>query len=34
MVYFKENYSFPRFQRGTNIFQRAGGGGGGGEGGV
>ena len=27
MVYFKENYSFPRFQRGSNIFR------GGGEGG-
>ena len=21
MVYFKENYHFPRFQRGSNIFQ-------------
>ena len=21
MVYFKENYNFPRFQRGSNIFQ-------------
>ena len=37
MVYFKENYIFPRFQRGSNIFSRGiqlflgeGGGGGGG----
>ena len=22
MVYFKENYNFPRFQRGSNIFPR------------
>ena len=22
MVYFKENYNFPRFQRGSNIFSR------------
>ena len=27
MVYFKENYNFLRFQRGTNIFQGGGGGG-------
>ena len=38
MVYFKENYNFPRFQRGSNIFPRGGvqlflGGGGGGGGG-
>ena len=33
MVYFKENYNFPRFQRGPNIFS-SGGGGGGGVGGV
>ena len=26
MVYFKENYNFPRFQRGSNIFSRGGGG--------
>ena len=26
MVYFKENYHFPRFQRGSNIFQGVGGG--------
>ena len=25
MVYFKENYNFPRFQRGSNIFSRGGG---------
>ena len=24
MVYFKENYNFLRFQRGSNIFQRRG----------
>ena len=24
MVYFKENYNFPRFQRGSNIFSRGG----------
>ena len=24
MVYFKENYNFPRFQRGSNIFSREG----------
>ena len=24
MVYFKENYTFPRFQRGSNIFQGGG----------
>ena len=24
MVYFKENYNFPRFQRGSNIFQGGG----------
>ena len=29
MVYFKENYDFPRFHRGSNIFQGWGGGGGG-----
>ena len=29
-VYFKENYNFPRFQRGSNIFQGGAGGGGGG----
>ena len=28
MVYFKENYNFPRFQRGLNIFPGGGGGGG------
>ena len=28
--YLKENYNFPRFQRGSNIFQGGGGGGGGG----
>ena len=38
MVYFKENYKFPRFQRESNNFQGGGGGvqplsGGGGEGG-
>ena len=27
MVYFKENYNFPRFQRGSTIFQGGGGGG-------
>ena len=27
MVYFKQNYNFPRFQRGSNIFQGGGGGG-------
>ena len=27
--YLKENYNFPRFQRGSNIFQGGGGGGGG-----
>ena len=27
MVYFKENYNFPRFQRGSNIFFQGGGGG-------
>ena len=34
MVYFRENYDFPRFQRGSNIFQCVcvGGGGGGGGG--
>ena len=26
MVYFKENYNFPRFQRGSAIFSREGGG--------
>ena len=26
MVYFNENYIFPRFQRGSNIFQGGGGG--------
>ena len=26
MVYFNENYNFPRFQRGSNIFSRGGGG--------
>ena len=30
MVYLKENYNFPRFQRGSNIFSGGGGGGGGG----
>ena len=30
MVNFEENYHFPRFQRGSNIFQGWGGGGGGG----
>ena len=29
MVYFKENYNFTRFQRGSNIFSKGGGGGGG-----
>ena len=24
MVYFKENYNFPRFQKGSNIFSRGG----------
>ena len=28
MVYFKENYNFPRFQRGSNISSSGGGGGG------
>ena len=27
MVYFKENYCFPRFQRGSIVFQGGGGGG-------
>ena len=26
MVYFKENYNFTRFQRGSNIFRKGGGG--------
>ena len=25
MVYFKDNYTFPRFQRGSNFFQGGGG---------